>query len=83
MDYDLEYGSDTMEISSACGASGRSAIIVDDLLATGGTARAAEALLQSVGAKVVVCVVVIELPAIGGREKLTAPLESIVQFDGE
>ena len=83
MDYDLEYGSDTMEISGTSVASGRSAIIVDDLLATGGTARAAESLLRSVGAKVVVCVVVIELPQIGGREKIAAPLESIVQFDGE
>ena len=58
-------------------------IIVDDLLATGGTMRAAETLLQRVGANVLVGVVVIELPDLGGRKKLEAPVESLIRFEGD
>ena len=79
----MEYGADKMEISSNSVTSGRDVILVDDLLATGGTMRAAEELLERVGARVRVCVVVIELPEIGGRKKLKAPLESLIQFEGD
>jgi len=83
VEYDLEYGSDVLEISSESPASGRDVIIVDDLLATGGTMLAAETLLKRVGANVVVGVVVIELPDLGGRKKLTSPLESLIQYEGD
>ena len=83
VEYSLEYGSDAIEISSASVTSGSDVILVDDLLATGGTMRAAEQLIERVGARVLACVVVIELPEIGGRKKLKAPLESLVQFEGD
>jgi len=83
VEYDLEYGSDILEIRSDSPAAGRDAIIVDDLMATGGTMRAAETLLRRIGAKVVVGVVVIELPDLGGRKKLQCPVESLIQFEGD
>ena len=85
LEYSLEYGSDSMEISTSISASisGRDVILVDDLLATGGTMSAAEQLVEHVGGRVRLCVVVIELPEIGGRKKLKAPLQSLVQFEGD
>jgi adenine phosphoribosyltransferase len=69
-EYDLEYGTDALEIhQDAFGASER-VLIVDDVLATGGTAAAAGSLVRNVGAEVVGYAMVIELSFLGGREKL-------------
>ena len=74
-----------MEISTSITSSisGRNVILVDDLLATGGTMSAAEQLVERVGGKVCLGVVVIELPDIGGRKKLKAPLLSLFQYGGD
>lgn len=68
--YDLEYGSDTVEMKQDALKSNDRVLVVDDLLATGGTAAAACALVESVGAIVFGCAFVIELAGLGGREKL-------------
>ena len=68
--YDLEYGQDVVEIQAEAIAPGERVIVLDDLLATGGTARAASDLAERVGAEVVGVSVFIELGALGGRAKL-------------
>ncbi len=70
VDYDLEYGTDRIEMhADACGA-GKRVLLVDDLIATGGTALAAARLLRDAGAEVVVAAFVIDLPDLGGAERL-------------
>jgi adenine phosphoribosyltransferase len=85
-DYALEYGTDRVEIhTDAVGAAER-VLLVDDLLATGGTAGAAIELLQQAGAEVVGAAFVIELPALGGRKRLEAMgrrVHALVAFEGE
>ncbi|HEX7725403.1 MAG TPA: adenine phosphoribosyltransferase, partial [Rhizomicrobium sp.] len=71
-DYDLEYGKDRVEIHSDAVKKGESVILVDDLIATGGTAFASIKLLERAGAKVAGCVFVIDLPDLGGADKLRA-----------
>ncbi|XP_021600668.1 adenine phosphoribosyltransferase 4 isoform X1 [Manihot esculenta] len=79
-DYDLEYGSDCLEMHVGAVHSGERALVVDDLIATGGTLRAAINLLERVGAEVVECACVIELPDLKGREKLNGkPLYVLVE----
>ncbi len=68
--YDLEYGQDTLQMHRDAVGQGHRVIIADDLLATGGTARAALALLERLHARVVGCAFVIDLPEVGGRAKL-------------
>ncbi len=68
--YELEYGQATIEVHADSFAGGERVLLVDDVLATGGTAAAAWDLLVSVGADVVALDVVIELAALGGRERL-------------
>ncbi|MEJ2869175.1 adenine phosphoribosyltransferase [Actinomycetospora sp. OC33-EN08] len=68
--YDLEYGSATLELPAGVLASGARVLLVDDVLATGGTAAAASELVESQGAQVTAFSVVLELPALGGRERL-------------
>jgi adenine phosphoribosyltransferase len=68
--YELEYGKNTLEVHRDAITSGQRVIIVDDLLATGGTARATVSLAESLGAKVVGCAFVVELDFLKGREKL-------------
>lgn len=68
--YELEYGSDSLEIHEDAIASGQKVLIVDDLLATGGTAAATVGLVRSLGADVVGVQFLIELVALGGRAKL-------------
>ena len=83
--YALEYGTDEMEIHVDAVAPGEKVILVDDLIATGGTASAAVQLLQRLGANVVAACFVIDLPALGGRakiEKLGVPVRTLVAFDG-
>lgn len=70
VDYDLEYGSDTLEIHSDAIEEGSKVLIVDDLLATGGTAAAACQLVEKVGGEVAGTAFVIELSFLNGREKM-------------
>lgn len=68
--YELEYGTETLEIHKDAFAPGERVLIVDDVLATGGTARATAKLVERLGAKVVGIACLIELGFLGGREKL-------------
>jgi len=68
--YELEYGSDSLEIHEDAIAAGQKVLIVDDLLATGGTAAATVGLVRSLGADVIGVQFLIELVALGGRAKL-------------
>ncbi|KAG9440474.1 hypothetical protein H6P81_020639 [Aristolochia fimbriata] len=69
-EYSLEYGTDTMEMHVGAVQAGERALIIDDLIATGGTLGAAIRLLERVGVEVVECACVIELPELKGRERL-------------
>jgi adenine phosphoribosyltransferase len=69
--YDLEYGSDTIEIHADAIEKGAHVLVVDDLLATGGTAKAACNLIEKAGGKLVGSAFLIELSDLGGREKLS------------
>lgn len=80
-DYDLEYGSDTIEIQADAIEPGQRVVILDDLLATGGTAAAAVNLFRKVGAEVVGVSAIIELSFLHGRDKLDVPVESLVSYD--
>jgi adenine phosphoribosyltransferase len=79
--YDLEYGTDTIEIQSDAIGQGQRVIVLDDLLATGGTLAAAIALSRQVGAEVVGAASIIELRFLGGRSRLDVPFESVVAYD--
>ncbi len=79
--YDLEYGSDTIEIHKDAIQPGMRVAIADDLLATGGTARAACKLVESLGGKVVAVRFAIELVGLGGREALEGyDLDTVIKF---
>lgn len=69
--YDLEYGSDTLEIHRDAVSEGHNVLIVDDLLATGGTAQAVTKLVESLGGSVAGLAFIVELEFLPGREKLT------------
>ncbi|XP_075511855.1 adenine phosphoribosyltransferase 1-like [Primulina tabacum] len=69
-EYSLEYGTDKMEMHVGAVQPGECAVVVDDLIATGGTLNAAIRLLERVGAHVVECACIIELPELKGRDKL-------------
>lgn len=79
--YTLEYGSNTIEIQQDALKPGQRVVILDDLLATGGTAQAAIKLCQQVGAVVTRAAFVIELGFLHGREKLGVPVTSLVSYD--
>ena len=84
-DYDLEYGKDRVEIHADAVKPGDNVLLIDDLIATGGTAAAAIKLLERAGAKVVGCSFVIDLPELGGADKLRAlgkEVKSLVAFEG-
>ncbi|MEL6505851.1 MAG: adenine phosphoribosyltransferase [Pseudomonadota bacterium] len=83
--YTLEYGVDEMEIHKDSVTPGDKVLLVDDLIATGGTAEAAVKLLQSLGAEVVAACFVIDLPELGGRKKiedLGVPVRTLIEFEG-
>jgi len=85
-DYKLEYGEATMEIHDDAVAAGEKVLIVDDLLATGGTAEAGIKLLERLGAEIISCSFIIDLPALGGRKRLEAmgmDVQVLCAFDGE
>jgi len=81
VDYDLEYGSDALEMHIDAVKAGDRAAIVDDVLATGGTAAAAGELLRRAGAEVAAFSFLIELEALEGRKKLgKVPVEAVVKY---
>ena len=80
--YDLEYGQDTLQIHRDAIRPGQRVLVVDDLLATGGTAAATCRLVENCGGKVAGLVFVVELTFLEGRKKLTAyDIVSLVQYD--
>lgn len=79
--YALEYGTDTIEIQSDAVKKGARVVLIDDLLATGGTMAAAVTLLEQVGAVVPAAACVIELTFLEGRKKLKTPVEALLQYD--
>ena len=84
-DYDLEYGKDRVEIHIDALEKGERVLLVDDLIATGGTAYAGIKLLERAGAHVVGCSFVIDLPELGGADKLRAigkAVTALVAFEG-
>jgi len=86
MDYALEYGTDRVEIHVDAVTQGERVLLVDDLIATGGTAVAAIELLRRAGAEVVGASFVIELPDLGGRKRLEAmgvDVHALVEFAGD
>ena len=83
--YSLEYGIDEMEMHKDAIAPGQKVILVDDLIATGGTAEAAVKLLTQMGAQIEAACFVIDLPDLGGRaklEKLGVQVRTLIQFEG-
>ena len=79
--YDLEYGQDTLEMHQDSMAPGSRVLVIDDLLATGGTARAATQLIEKAGCELVGFAFVIELPELGGRQKLPeVPIITLIQY---
>jgi len=82
--YELEYGTDTLEIHEDAILPGEKVLIIDDLLATGGTAKAVTELVKQLKGKIHCIAFVIELVDLGGKEKLKEfPLYSLVKFHGE
>jgi len=79
--YDLEYGSDTIEIQEDAIAPGQRVVVVDDLLATGGTMRATIDLIRQRGGSVAAAGCIIELSFLGGRGRVDVPFTSMVAYD--
>ncbi|MBC7800619.1 MAG: adenine phosphoribosyltransferase [Gemmatimonadaceae bacterium] len=81
IDYGLEYGTDRIEVQADAVPPGARVVVVDDLLATGGTMTAGIALLRQVGAIVPAAVAMIELTFLGGRARLEVPFEALISYD--
>ena len=81
LDYALEYGSDRIEIQADAVQPGQRVVVVDDLLATGGTMSAGIELLRKVGAVVPAAAALIELTFLGGRKRLDVPFEALVAYE--
>ncbi|QNT78081.1 adenine phosphoribosyltransferase [Entomobacter blattae] len=79
--YNLEYGSDSLHIQHDAITPNQRIVVVDDLLATGGTLQAAVTLLKKAGADVVGCAVMVELMALNGRKALETEVVSLLQYD--
>ena len=85
-DYELEYGVDRVEIHTDAISKGERILLVDDLIATGGTAEAAANLIGKMGGEVIECCFVVDLPDIGGRkrlEKMGLKVFTLCEFEGE
>lgn len=85
-DYELEYGTDRIEIHLDAIAAGERVLLVDDLIATGGTAEAAVILIEKMGGELVECCFMIDLPDIGGHrrlEKFGHTVFALCEFDGD
>ena len=84
-DYQLEYGSDRIEIHTDAIRKGERILVVDDLIATGGTMEAAVKLIQEMGGEIIECCFVVDLPEVGGRarlEKQGQKVFALCQFEG-
>ena len=80
--YSLEYGEDTLELHADALQRGWQVVVVDDLLATGGTAGATVGLVQQLGARVTATLFLVELRGLGGRERLApTPVEALLGYD--
>lgn len=79
--YDLEYGSDTIEMQADAVRPGQRVIVMDDLLATGGTATATVALLRELGAEPCAAAFIIELTGLKGRARLDVPITALIQYE--
>ena len=83
-EYSLEYGTNVLEISKHAIEKGEKVVIVDDLLATGGTVAATAELVEMLGGVIVECAFVVELPDLKGREKLKGyRISAFTEFEGE
>nr|CAD7399706.1 unnamed protein product [Timema cristinae] len=78
--YALEYGTDILEIQASSIQLGQKVLIVDDLIATGGTLEASCQLVRQCGGEVLQCLVVMELQDLKGKEKVSAQVESFIKF---
>ena len=84
VDYELEYGKDEVEMHKDSVYKGASVLVVDDLLATGGTMKAACDLVEKAGGTVVECAFIVDLPDLNGRKKLQKyQIFTLVEFEGE
>jgi adenine phosphoribosyltransferase len=85
-DYALEYGTDRLEVHKDAIAPGERVLVVDDLIATGGTALAACALIEALGGQIIECCFVVDLPDVGGRARLADQgyaLHALCAFAGD
>ncbi|MBN2052375.1 adenine phosphoribosyltransferase [Candidatus Woesearchaeota archaeon] len=83
-EYELEYGKDAVEMHADAISKGQRVLIIDDLIATGGTVAAAIKLVEKLGGKVLECCFVVELPELKGRQKIKGyPIFNLVEFEGE
>ena len=80
LDYALEYGTDRIEMQADAVEPGQRVVLLDDLLATGGTMAAGIKLLRQAGAEVPAAAALIELTFLGGRQKLDVPFEALLQY---
>lgn len=85
-EYELEYGTDTIEIHKDAVNKGDNVLLIDDLLATGGTSIAAAELIDRIGGQIHEIAFIVDLPDVGGRERLKAknlPYYAICEFEGD
>lgn len=85
-EYELEYGTDRIEIHTDAIKQGDRVLLVDDLLATGGTALAAAALIEKLGGKIAEMAFIVDLPDVGGRRKLEEKgyrMHALAEFEGD
>ncbi len=85
-DYELEYGSERIEMHTDAIVSGETILLVDDLVATGGTALAVAELIRKVGGEILGCVCIVDLPDLGGSRRLReagVALHTLCQFEGD
>jgi len=79
--YDLEYGSDTVEVQADAIHPGQRVVVLDDLLATGGTLSASVRLLRNVGAEVAAAACIIELGFLKGRDRIDVPFTALISYE--
>lgn len=85
LDYALEYGTDTLEVDPEAIADGQDVVLIDDLIATGGTATAAAQLLRQAGGRIGRALFVVDLPDLGGAQRLRGEgvsVEALIDFPG-
>ena len=81
--YEKEYGADGIQMQKGAIRAGQKVVIVDDLLATGGTLRGAVELVKAAGGEVLQCVVLIELAGLKGRQKIAADVHAFIQYSDD